>query len=160
MFDFGPSFLWVTVNLIILYLILKKILFKPVTEFMENRSASIEMDLKSASRSKEEAERLRQKRIQRLLSLEEESGQILKEARQKAQKEYEDIINAAYERAEVLMVKAEESIAAEREEMYKNLRNEIVNLALSSASKVIEANMDNKMNRSLVDKFIKKEGAA
>ena len=58
------------------------------------------------------------------------------------------------------MAKAEENIAAQREEMYRNLRNEIVSLALSSASKVIEANMDNKANRALVDKFIKEEGAA
>jgi F-type H+-transporting ATPase subunit b len=160
MFDFGPSFFWVIVNLLILYLILKKILFKPVTEFMENRSISIKTDLENASKSKAEAEQLKQKRMQKLLSLEDESEQILKVARQKAQKEYEDIINAAYERAEALIAKAEESIAAERKEMYKNLRNEIVSLALNSASKVIEANMDNKMNRALVDKFIKKEGAA
>ncbi|HHU76780.1 MAG TPA: F0F1 ATP synthase subunit B [Firmicutes bacterium] len=160
MFDFGPSFLWVIVNLLVLYFILKIILFKPVTEFMENRSISIEKDLENASKSKAEAEQLRQERMQKLLSLEDETEQILREAHLKAQKEYEEIINAAYERAESLMAKAEENIAAQREEMYKNLRNEIVSLALSSASKVIEANMDNKANRALVDKFIKEEGAA
>jgi F-type H+-transporting ATPase subunit b len=160
MFDFGPSFLWVIVNLLVLYFILKIILFKPVTEFMENRSISIEKDLENASKSKAEAEQLRQERMQKLLSLEDETEQILREAHLIAQKEYEEIINAAYERAESLMAKAEENIAAQREEMYKNLRNEIVSLALSSASKVIEANMDNKANRALVDKFIKEEGAA
>lgn len=160
MFDFGPSFLWVIVNLLVLYFILKIILFKPVTEFMENRSISIEKDLENASKSKAEAEQLRQERMQKLLSLEDETEQILREAHLKAQKEYEEIINAAYERAESLMAKAEENIAAQREEMYRNLRNEIVSLALSSASKVIEANMDNKANRALVDKFIKEEGAA
>ncbi|NLX92182.1 MAG: F0F1 ATP synthase subunit B [Firmicutes bacterium] len=160
MFNFGPTFVWVIVNLFILYLILKKILFKPVTEFMENRSNSIKADLENASKSKAEAERLKQMRMQKLLSAEDESEQILNAARQRAQKEYEDIINAAHREAEEIIANAEKSIAAEREEMLRKLRNEIINLALSAASKIIEVNMDTKMNRALVDKFIKEEGAA
>lgn len=160
MFNFGPTFLWVIVNLIILYIILRKILFKPVTEFMENRSFSIKSDLESAAQSKAEAEQLKQKHMQKLLSAGDESEQILNTARQRAQKEYEDILNAAYREAEGIIAKAEKSIADKREEMFKELRNEIINLALIAASKVIEANMDTEINRALVDKFIEEEGAA
>lgn len=160
MFNFGPTFLWVIVNLIILYFILRKLLFKPVTEFMENRSFSIKSDLESAAQSKAEAEQLKQKRMQKLLSAGDESEQILIKARQRAQKEYEDIINAAYKEAENIIAKAEKSIAEEREEMLKEIRKEIIDLALIAASKVIETNMDTEMNRALVDKFIEEEGAA
>lgn len=160
MFNFGPTFLWVIVNLLILYIILKKLLFKPVTEFMENRSFSIKSDLESAAQSKAEAEQLKQKRMQQLLSAGDESEQILIKARQRAQKEYEDIINAAYKEAENIIAKAEKSIAEEREEMLKEIRKEIIDLALIAASKVIEKNMDTEMNRALVDKFIEEEGAA
>jgi len=42
----------------------------------------------------------------------------------------------------------------------KELKNQVASIALSAASKIIEANMDTENNRILVNKFIDEEGAA
>ena len=51
----------------------------------------------------------------------------------------------------------QKSIADKREEMFKELRNEIINLALIAASKVIEANMDTEINRHSWTNLLKKK---
>ena len=54
-----PDFVWTIINLIVLYLVLRKILFKPVTEFMENRTNSIKQQLEDSKNSNEKALQLK-----------------------------------------------------------------------------------------------------
>lgn len=155
-----PTFIFVAINLGILYWALKKILFKPVTEFMENRTASIEKAIADANQKNVDADELINQYEQKLLAAKEEADNIIKEARSRAEREYTTILNNARADSENLTVKAREQIEREREQMRKEVRNEVASLALSAASKIIEANMDNEKNRVLVNKFIDEAGAA
>jgi len=59
-----------------------------------------------------------------------------------------------------LKLKAKEEIEREKNEALKEIRNEVVSLALEAASKVLEANMDTEENRKLVNRFIDEQGVA
>lgn len=155
-----PTFIWVIVNLFVLYLILKKVLFKPVTEFMEKRSNSISEAIKNADNSKVEAAGLKNRYETQLKDAKVEGDKIQNEARNKANKEYEAILNNAKKNAEALLVKAREEAERERIQMIKEVRNQVATLALSAASKVLEANMDTDRNREIVEKFMDEAGAA
>jgi F-type H+-transporting ATPase subunit b len=154
------KFIIVALNLLILYLVLRKILFKPVTQFMENRTKMIKDSINNAEKSKVEASELKKKYEDQLRSSKDEADRILNEARSRANKEYDDILLAAKKDAETVMVKAREEIGRERVQMFKNVRSEVASLALAAASKVIEANMDTESNRVLVNKFIDEAGVA
>ncbi len=155
-----PDFIWTIINLIVLYLVLRKILFKPVTEFMENRANSIKQQLEDSRKANEKALKLKESYEKMIASVKMDADKIIKEATIKAQEKYDEIIRQAKADAEALKANAKEEIVAERMEMMKNVRSEIVSLALESASKVVEANMNTESNRKLVDEVLTRKSIA
>ncbi|MCX7709408.1 MAG: F0F1 ATP synthase subunit B [Clostridia bacterium] len=150
----------VALNLLILYFILRKILFKRVINVMETRTKTIKDSMESAERSKAEAAQLKKSYEDQIRGAKDEADRIINEARARGQKEYEAILAAAKEDAEKVLVKARDEIAREKAQMIKDIKGQVAGLALAAASKVLEANMDTESNKALVDKFIDEAGAA
>ena len=147
-------------NLLLLYIVLKKILFKPVTEFMENRTQSIKNSIEDAEKQKAEAMELKRSYEEQLGHAKEDAEKIVKEARAKAEAEHGRIVEEGRKEAEAMMARAKEDIESERSRMISELRAHVAGLALAAASRVIEVNLDTEKNRALVDKFIDEAGAA
>ncbi|MDP4094252.1 MAG: F0F1 ATP synthase subunit B [Bacillota bacterium] len=154
------KFLMVALNLVVLYLFLKRFLFKRVTQFMENRTNSIQEAIDNAEKNKSDAVEMKKKYEEQLKTANAQADSILNEAHAKAAREYDAIIASARKDAEAVVEKARAEIEREREQMLKDIKGQVAGLALAAASKVIEANMDNERNRALVDKFIDEAGAA
>lgn len=155
-----PTFIDAIINLAILYWVLRIVLFKPVTRFMENRTKSIENSIQTAEQKLSEAEEMRKNYENQLSEAKEQADAILQEARERAAREYDSLIAKAKEESQELLDRTRADIENERLQMLKEVRNEVASLALVAASKIIEANMDNEKNRTLVEKFINEEGAA
>ena len=60
MISLDISLVWVIINLLVLYLLLKKFLFKPVCKMMDERSAKIQSDLDGAAQAKADAEKIKE----------------------------------------------------------------------------------------------------
>ena len=160
MFNFGYTFIWTAINLFVLFLILRKILFKPVTDFMEKRANSIRESLENAEKRQHEADELYKMYEEQLAKAKEQAESIIAEARQRAEREYKRIIEEAHAEADKIINNSVQAIEKERLQMMKEVKNQIASLAISAASKIIEANMDTENNRRIIDKFLEKEGAA
>lgn len=160
MLQFGPTFVWVAVNLLVLYFIMKRLFFRPVSEFMQNRANSIKDAINSAESDKRDASRIKKEYEDRLKLARDEAEKILNEARSKAGKEYDSIVGMAKRDAEGIFTKSREEIERERVVMLKGVRENVADLAISAAARIIEANMNNATNKQLVDKFIDEKGAA
>jgi F-type H+-transporting ATPase subunit b len=154
------TFIFVAINLIILYFFMKKFLFKPVTNFMENRKNNIEQGLKDAEAAKSEAAEIRKNYEEQIKNIKTESDKMLTEAKARAAREYDDIVAAAKKEALAIVQKGHEDVERERAEMLRQIRQQIAVLALSAASKVVQANMDTDTNKVMVEKFIDEAGAA
>jgi F-type H+-transporting ATPase subunit b len=154
------TFIFVALNLLILFFFMKKFLFKPVTEFMENRKNSIDQALKDADQAKLEVAEQRKNYEEQIKKIREESDKLINEARVKATREYDDIIANAKKDALAIVEKGRQDVERERAEMLRQVRQQIAMLAISAATKVVEANMDTASNKSMVDKFIDEAGAA
>jgi F-type H+-transporting ATPase subunit b len=150
----------VVINLVILYLFMRKFLFKPVTAYMENRSNGIRESMDAADKAQADALELKQQYEEQLKAARTEAARLMDEAREKAGREYEKLSAEAKKDAEDILAKAREAIGRERAEMLREVKNQVAGLALAAASKVIGANMDTEKNRVLVDKFIEEEGVA
>ncbi len=92
--SFTPTFVFVAINLLVLYIIMKKILFKPVTQFMENRTKSIKDSIENAEKNKADAAKLKEQYEFQLRTAKTEAERIITEAKARASKEYDAIINA------------------------------------------------------------------
>ncbi len=154
------KFVFVALNLIILYIVLRRILFKPVTEFMENRTKSIKDSIDEAERQKAEAGEMKRSYEEQIINSRVEGEKIINEARIKAGKEHDRLVAEAKQEVESMLARARDEIEHDREQMLHEVRAQVAGLALAAASKVIEANMDTENNRMLVDKFIDEAGVA
>ena len=160
MLDIDFTFVWVGVNLLVLYLLLRKFLFGKVGALIDQRAQSIASDIEAGETARKEGEAYRKRYEQILATAKDESKAIVAEARQKAARDYESVLREAKGQAQALVDKAREDIERERGEAYEQVKGSVASLALLAASKVIEHNMDSDKNRKLVDAFLSREEAA
>jgi F-type H+-transporting ATPase subunit b len=158
--DFTPTFIIVAINLLILWFMLKKLLFSKITTFMEKRAGDISRSLEEAEKANYYAEEVRAEYAEKLKQAHRDIEKMIEEAKITATKESEVIIKNAKNEATQIIVKAKIEIDKEREKMIKEVRNEVASIALHAASKVIEANLDTEANQKLVEKFISEAGVA
>ncbi len=153
------NFIWSAVNLILLFILLKIFLFKPIGKIMDERTRAIQDDIDSAKKSKEEAEALKQEYTDSINEAKEEAQKIIMKAHEDAESEKNAILKQSKEEADQLIADAGKSIENERKRVLSQAQTQIADLAIEAASKIIGENLDDDKNRRLVDKFLSEEEA-
>ncbi|CCX38452.1 aTP synthase subunit b [Clostridium sp. CAG:1013] len=148
------SIIWNIVNILVLFLLLKHFLFKPITQMMESRTAEIENDLKDAKEQKEKARELTSQYEEKLKGADAQAAQIVAEARQRGQKEYSAILKDAAKDAQKERERSQKELAQEREEMLRGVQENVTELVLLTASKLSQKELDEESDRKLVDAFL------
>ena len=154
------NIIWTFVNILVIYLFLKRFLFKPVTEMMEKRAQTIEDSLQDAEDTKLEAVKLKDEYQAELSQADEEAAKIINEARERAASEYNRKIKETREEAARIMQEASKSIELERKQSIQNAQAEIAGIAMLAASKIINKNMDDNTNKQFLGEFLKEVGAS
>ena len=151
------NFIWAAINLILLLILMKIFLFKPVRKMMDERTKMVQDDLDSAKRSKEEADELLKQYQDDISGAKEEAEKIIEKAHQDAETERGAIIRKSHEEAERIVADAGKTIENERRRVIAQAQTEFADLVIEAASKVIGENVDDEKNRRLVDKFLSEE---
>lgn len=146
------------INLLLLYLLLKKFLFKPVCEMMDKREKLIHDQMAEAEAEKAEAMKLKADYEETLKNARQEAAKITDAARARAGKEYDVLMANARAESAKLMADAEKTIENERVKVLDGAKYEIADLALLAAAKVISKNADGVDNRQLAESFISEAG--
>lgn len=147
-------------NTIVLFLILKKILFKPVMNIMDEREADIKSDIEQGKKAKEEGLKFKSEYETKVGAARSEGQQIVEMAKRRAEEKSSEIIANAKQEAENIKTKASADIEKERQQAYNDVKGEISSIALLAASKVIEKDIDKSKHEELIDEFIKEVGDA
>lgn len=148
------------INTIILFWILKKILFKPVLDIIDARENAIKADIATGEQAKNEGLALKAEYEQKLSVAKNEGQEIIKQATLRAEQKSEEIISTAKEEAINIKDKANRDIAQEKEKVMNELKNDISNIAILAASKVIEKDIDQAKHEEMINKFIEEVGEA
>ena len=90
--EFWTTLFFTILNLLILYFVLRKILFKPVNKYMTNRSKQINDALDLAREAKRKVEAIEEENRERLKEIKAEGVLILDSYKKKAENEYNEII--------------------------------------------------------------------
>ena len=143
---------------IILFLILRHFLFKPVTEFLNKRKEGIAKDLDDAKKDKEQSQRLREEYEIKIQDAKKEGQVIIEAAKKRGEELRDDIILEANNEAKDIIKKAQNQIEAEREKAIHHLKTEVVSIAMMAASKVIDKNLDENAHKTLINQFINEVG--
>lgn len=158
MLNLDWNIVWTIVNILVLFLLLKHFLFKPITEMMESRTAEIENNLKDAEDQKQKASELTAQYEEKLQGAHAEAAQIVSEARQRGQREYDAILKTAGQDAQKEQERARADMEREREEMLRGVKENVTELVLLTASKLSQKELDEESDRKLVDSFLSEAG--
>ena len=153
---FTLIFAWI--NLLILYIFLKKLLFKPIKNMIDSRQKEIDDMYSDANKAKEDAETMRTEYEEKLEKANEESEEILKKAVRRAQLREEEILREADAKAERVLERAEEQVELEKRRAINEVKDEVSEMAIGIAAAVIERDISQKEHSDLIDEFIKNMG--
>ena len=156
--EFDQEF-WVTlvftfINIIVLYIVLKKVLFKPITQHMEDRTQKIQDALDMAEEAKRKVDELKLEYDAKLRDAKVEGNKIVEDYQKMADKEYEISVTNARKEADRIIAKAKAELEIEKEQLVSKMKKEMAELVLSASEKVLKQNIDSDTNRKLISDFI------
>ncbi len=145
-------------NTVILFLILKKYLFQPVMGIIEEREKDIRESLAQGENAKKEGISFKNEYESKLSTATEQGQEIVKQATLRAEQKEAEIVSNAKEEATAIREKANKDVEQERQKVMNEIKNDISDIALLAASKVIEKDIDKSKHKELIDNFIKEVG--
>lgn len=145
-------------NLTILFLLLKKFLYKPVTKMLEARRSEIDGSYADANRAKSEAKAKNTELDLRLSNAKSEAEDIVKEAADTAKIRADKIIDDARENADGIIRQAQVDAMLERRRVSEDLKTQIADVSTAIAEKMLEREINVQDHQTLIDEFIDKIG--
>ncbi|MBE7012094.1 MAG: F0F1 ATP synthase subunit B [Ruminococcaceae bacterium] len=145
-------------NLLILFLTVKKFLFKPVTNILNQREKEIEDRYEKAQEAVGEADESKKKWEDKLRGANDEAEAILSSATENAKYRGDKIIEEARERAESIVRQAENEAELEYRKANDKIKQDIVDVSGSLAEKMLGREINTDDHRALIDSFIEKIG--
>ena len=152
--NINANVIWTVVDLLILFLLMKKFLFGPVTAMLDQRAAAINADLDDAKAQEQAADVLLADHERQIGEARAEAGRIVADAKRRAEAAYEQKLAQAQEEIQRMQQQAARQIEADRRAMLAQTRREIARLSLLAASKVAQQRMDADNEFALVDDFL------
>ncbi len=138
----------------ILLMVLTMLVWKPVKKMVKDRQDYIQNNIDEAATQNVDASNDREKANQELVEARIESAQIVADAKFAAEKNRINIKQQAKDESEKILANAKKEIEAEKVKLQKETKQEIVEVALAAAAKIIEKEVDTKVNRKLVEDFV------
>lgn len=135
-----------------------KFLFKPVMKMIQDRQQEIDDLYQDADCAKQQAAALEEEYTQKLSAAQATSERLVKEAMARGQRREEEIIQKANADAAAIMDKASADIAMEKKKAINDAKNEISDLALTIAGKVVGRELKQADQTDLIDRFIEELG--
>ena len=153
-FEFG-LFFWQIIIFVGLIFLLKKFAWKPILDAVNEREEGIKNALLSAENAKKEMQNLKSDNEKLLADARAERETMLKEAREIKDKMIADAKHEAQNQGEKLIEQAKAAINAEKNAAMADLKNQVSNLSLQIAEKILRSELSNKESQTkLVEQLL------
>ena len=160
LFNLDAQLLFDTVLLAVavffLFMLMSYLLFNPARKLLKDRQDRIESDINTAVADKESAAALKAEYEGKLKDIDKEAEAILTEARQKALKNQNKIVDDAKEEASRIIKRAREEL--ERKKALDDMKQEMIQIASLMAQKAVAASITTDIQDTLVEETLKEMG--
>ncbi len=156
MLRIDSNMIWVFINLVIFIVVVWAILFRPVLNIIDKRKKMIDDQFADADRASSEAADLKKKYEDSLSGAKEESMQIIEDAQKRGEDQYKQIIGDAQAKATQMINEANLDVERERQKAIRDAQNEIGNLAMEAAAKIVSGANPEKTDEEIYNEFLKK----
>ncbi len=150
--------LFVLLNTLLLLFVATKFLFVPVKNMIDSRQKEIDDLYADAGSAKAQAQAMEAEYQQKLAAAQQTSERLVKEAVARGQSREEEIIRQANADAAAIMDKAAADIALEKKKAINDAKDEIADLSLAIAGKVVGRELQMEDQKKLIDSFIEELG--
>ena len=145
-------------NLVILFLIIKRFLYKPVKNVLKSRQDKLEEKYTQADEDLDNAKSTKAELDQKLSKAEMKADEILNEATVHAEKRKEKIVSEARNEAEAIIRQAKGEAELEKKKAESEIKAQIVDVSFELSKKIIEREIKQEDHHKLIDGFIEQIG--
>lgn len=137
-------------NFLLLFFILKKVLYKPVLGFLEARRKKIEEGLKKAESFEEEWQKIKDIQKDAALKSEKEALAIIEKARLSAEKKEKEILELAQQKSEKIVEEAKQDISREKDKILEEVKKEAADFIVFATEKILKRTINDKDEKEII----------
>lgn len=152
------NLLFAIINIIVLFLLLRKFLIKPVRNIMEKRDEMIRSGLENARKSQSDAELMKQEYEEKLKNASDISAGIISDAKKEAEARSKNILDEANAKADNILSSARENAETAKIKAVSEAKEQIADLAAEMARKLVTTSKDSNFDSGEYDRFIRETG--
>ena len=152
--------IWTALTFGVLLLILRAYAWKPIINALESREEMIRLSLERAEEAKKESERILAQNNDSLTRAEEMAQQVIREAKELAEKIRNESVGKATSEANKLLDKAREEIERDKQLALNQLHGLVAEIAVKAAEKILGEAVDEAKQKKLVDTFLASQSFA
>jgi F-type H+-transporting ATPase subunit b len=142
------------VNFIILLVMLRLFLYKPVMKVLDERATRTREAMELAEATKQEFEQAKGE-VQKQIEKGRQEGQaIIAQALQTGERLKEESRAEATKQAQVIIDRTRSELEAERDKIVGDLRREFVDISIAAAEKVIKETLNREKHRKLIEETL------
>lgn len=148
------TILFTLINTLLIFLAFKLILFKRVDAILEKRKQEVTATYTAADSALADAKADKEKYAAAMAGAKDEAAQIVTRAEKKAQREGDAILETARREAQAAREKASIETEREKAQARADLQDEIGDLAVELAQKIMEREISKEDHARLIDEFL------
>jgi F-type H+-transporting ATPase subunit b len=149
-----PLLVVFVVNFIVLLVMLRLFLYKPVMKVLDERAQKTKDAMELAEATKKEYEQAKGEVQKQIEKGRQEAQAIIAQAMQVGERLKEESRQEASKQVQVMIDRARSELEAERDKIVGDLRREFVEIAIAAAEKVIKETLDREKHRKLIEETL------
>ncbi len=151
---YASTAVWTIINVFIAYIVLKHLVFKPIIRLLDKRRTAVISELDDSAKKTADAQALLATANSRIEEAKGNAAEILADARTHAETQGRTIVDAAQAEASEIISRATEDARRMHNAMLDQMRDEVADLAISIASKVVGSLINDAHQNDLRDRII------
>ena len=159
MLTLNLNLLWTVVNVLVLFLLLRKFLYKPVMDIIAERQKQVDDALAAAETSKQEAATALTSAQDKLRNVDNEAAARREAYEQQAEKEKQQLLADAQKQADPIVAEGKAAAEAERQHKLREADAQTTALARAMCEKLLARNLTAQDDARLLDDLLEKAGA-
>lgn len=141
-----------------LFVLLSYLLFNPARELLRKRKERVQNDMEQAASSREEAQRYKDEYDEKLKNVDQETQQILSDARKKALAQETVIVDDAKEEAKKIIARANREVELEKSKVKDEMKQEMIEIAAAMAAKFTKAGLTKDEQHEIIEQTLREMG--
>ena len=152
------NLLWNVVNVLVLYVLLRKFLFKPIQNVLDQRQKLVDANLADSRDAKAKAQAALTAAEDKLHNVDVEAATRRQASEQQAEKEKEQLLADAQRQADAIVAQGKAAAEAERASKLRQADAQIADLTRTLCAKVLERNLTEQDDARMLDDLLQKAG--